>query len=284
MSPEIYQKVKQDIMPYLMTANLSGAGEPFLAPHFPEMVEDTIRYDIHIEITTNCMVYEESLLKKLLSAKSTLIASVDGSTEEVTNRMRPGIDWNKLIGFLEQVHQLDRQINNPDFSFRFNMVLTRSNLQQIGEVLDMADKFGVKAVMLSSFLTGFRTDSFVQESLYEAPEAVEPYLRSAREKARKYGISLEEPAFRHPEAPREDRHKYTSNGRLKQCPHPWWSTYIEANGTVLACCIWWPPLGNLNEQSFRQIWNNAQYRQLRKTVNTPDMPPACQQCSMNVRI
>ena len=72
------------------------------------------------------------------------------------------------------------------------------------------------------------------------------------------------------------------------CLRPWTTAYVTANGNCLPCCI--SPfathdyesliLGNLFEKPFRELWNDALYRQFRTDFFTDRPQKACTNCGV----
>ncbi|MBI3943115.1 MAG: radical SAM protein [Chloroflexi bacterium] len=60
------------------------------------------------------------------------------------------------------------------------------------------------------------------------------------------------------------------------CSHPWTSVSIDETGDVHPCCASGMIMGNLNENSIDEIWNNKRFQTMRATVNTPH--PAFADC------
>ncbi|MSP11868.1 MAG: radical SAM/SPASM domain-containing protein [Chloroflexi bacterium] len=60
------------------------------------------------------------------------------------------------------------------------------------------------------------------------------------------------------------------------CTHPWTSVSIDEMGDVHPCCASGMVMGNLNENTLEEIWNNGRYQKMRATVNTPH--PAFTDC------
>ena len=65
----------------------------------------------------------------------------------------------------------------------------------------------------------------------------------------------------------------------KRCFNAWLHAQILSNGDVIpeARCFH-PRLGNIYEQDFSQIWNNLNYRRLRKRIKSIGVTPACSRC------
>jgi radical SAM protein with 4Fe4S-binding SPASM domain len=64
------------------------------------------------------------------------------------------------------------------------------------------------------------------------------------------------------------------------CYAPWTHSLIDFNGDVYVCCMTReriPALGNIRDQSFKEIWEGAAYRQMRLKMHPPALA-ACRRC------
>lgn len=70
------------------------------------------------------------------------------------------------------------------------------------------------------------------------------------------------------------------------CPYPWTMAVLRPDGAVVPCCHWIDPtvMGKLPEQSFEEVWNGPEYRQLRLELQTERFRPACALCPERRRI
>ena len=64
------------------------------------------------------------------------------------------------------------------------------------------------------------------------------------------------------------------------CPLLWSHLHVSATGDVLPCCIgsWKLPIGNINKESFDDIWQGKNMRKLRKAVVQDKKIPQCATC------
>ena len=72
------------------------------------------------------------------------------------------------------------------------------------------------------------------------------------------------------------------------CRRPWTLMYFTAHGKALPCCI--APfsmrgyasftLGDATQQSLREIWNGARYREFRRALLSEQPPTACARCGL----
>lgn len=72
-----------------------------------------------------------------------------------------------------------------------------------------------------------------------------------------------------------------SEWKAPACDAPWTQFNIRPDGSVTPCCFWGhrePPLGDLREQSPREIWEGDRFRELRRQMLTGDLGPNCSVC------
>ena len=77
----------------------------------------------------------------------------------------------------------------------------------------------------------------------------------------------------------------TASTRSVGMPHirayaPWTHSLIDFNGLVYVCCMTReqiPPLGDLKQASFREIWTGAGYQAIRQMMHPPALKP-CRRC------
>lgn len=64
------------------------------------------------------------------------------------------------------------------------------------------------------------------------------------------------------------------------CPLPWMHLHINPAGNVLPCCCGDPdtPLGNINDDSLADIYNNSKFQNLRKSLLSGKHPKECKDC------
>ena len=64
------------------------------------------------------------------------------------------------------------------------------------------------------------------------------------------------------------------------CIFPWIHQHVTTSGDVLPCCTanYKTPLGNINNNTIEEIWNNENYRQLRYNMLNGIRSPHCETC------
>jgi len=199
-----------------------------------------------------------------------------------------GVKLGRVLDFLQAVKEIKARGADPAFVLQISYVVTRSNLHQMAECVDLMHRYGGHEVYFLNFATDGRTDDFAnRESLMRCPEAVLPCWEQAAQRGRELGVRVYPMAFDCRDRQEEEWRRHKPNlfdgNRIRQCPLPWWSVFVDVDGTVKPCCVFYPPLGNLMEEPFRKIWNGPRFRELRRTVNTVNMPPICRHCFIQER-
>jgi hypothetical protein len=70
------------------------------------------------------------------------------------------------------------------------------------------------------------------------------------------------------------------------CYAPWTHSLIDFNGNVYVCCMTReriPPMGNIKNQSFKEIWESAAYQRIRLKMHPPALSHAGGAMILSVR-
>lgn len=136
LSAEEAKRVAAEIVhnevPYVM---LCG-GEPMVVPHFLEVAEALGAAGIQLKIETNGQRLDASTIGRLarLPVRSIQV-SLDGDSEEVYGRQRPG-------GSLAKVHAACRAAHEAGLPLEITFAPTRLNLHEAGAVIRRARELG----------------------------------------------------------------------------------------------------------------------------------------------
>ena len=66
--------------------------------------------------------------------------------------------------------------------------------------------------------------------------------------------------------------------RVKKCRDPWEFLFVDVHGNIRPCCTSHRIMGNLHEEDFVTIWNNARYQEFRARMVSTDIPEECRTC------
>jgi len=119
-------------VPYVM---LMG-GEPLTSPSFWPVAEKLGNGGVQLKVETNGQAFGPAQAERLsaLPIRSVQV-SVDGDTQEVYARQRPGAS-------LEKAHAACRAVREAGMPLEITFAPTRINIEEAGAVVDRAEKLG----------------------------------------------------------------------------------------------------------------------------------------------
>jgi MoaA/NifB/PqqE/SkfB family radical SAM enzyme len=129
---ELAEELIRSEVPYVM---LCG-GEPLVVPHFFAIAETLGDAGIQLKIETNGQRFDAAVAKRLaqLPVRSIQI-SLDGATEDVYGRQRPG-------GSLAKAHAACRAARNAELPLEVTFAPTRINIHEAEAVIEQASALG----------------------------------------------------------------------------------------------------------------------------------------------
>lgn len=128
---KVANEIIRNEVPYMM---LCG-GEPLVVPHFFELAETFGNAGVQLKIETNGQKFDESAARRLsrLPIRSVQV-SLDGDSEEVYRRQRPG-------GSLARAHAACRAVRAAGIPLEVTFAPTRFNLHEANAVINRARSF-----------------------------------------------------------------------------------------------------------------------------------------------
>jgi MoaA/NifB/PqqE/SkfB family radical SAM enzyme len=129
---KVVGEIVRNEVPYVM---LCG-GEPLVAPHFFELAEALGAAGIQLKIETNGQRFDDQAARRLahLPVRSIQV-SLDGDTQEVYGRQRPG-------GSLARAHAACRAVRAAGLPLEVTFAPTRINLHEAPAVIRRARELG----------------------------------------------------------------------------------------------------------------------------------------------
>lgn len=317
MSEEVVRKVREGVLDGVKSVDLIGCGEPFIARHWESLFKLCSEKNVKIDITTNGIrLADQDLVRRLVRANVVLAFSCDGARKETYEFVRPLIKWENTVAALESLKRHAAEAGREKrFALRINFVAMRKNIADLPDLVRLAKKYGAKSIFVMQLAYGESLPELPGQSLHDAPELVRRPMLQALLLGFLYGIHVSLPhrfrehilgigggrlarlkrapllAFLGLTALRSKglkrclemllfgfgpRSKYSKTF----CSSPWQDSFIGSNGMVHPCCVD-HPLGDLNTQSFKEIWNGAAYRNLRRTIHSWNPTRVCRFCELS---
>lgn len=241
MTKDEFKKLSHSILPHAKKIAFSNWSEPFLNKDIFEIVKYIKEYSKEIEVgtSTNANNFTEDMAKKLIeSGIDWLFISISGIANEIYRVYHQGGDINKVFKAVEYITRAKKERGSKlpylgirYLQFPFNYVsLRRLKLAFLHKLRDKSlfeqiDRFVIDYGMLTG------SDLSLEERISF------------------YG---KVPVFRNPLYLKFD------------CTWPLNGSVIRCDGVVFPCCAVIynsrNALGNLNSNSFEEIWNSRKYR------------------------
>ena len=263
------------LFPYLQHLTWQG-GEAFLHSSFKEMILESINFpNFEQTLLTNGLFLDGEWLDLFQKIpKFTIVISLESIKKETYEELRKGGSFEKLVSNIRLINSLGEK-NNHRFNLLLNIILMKRNYQEIEEMVDFAIENKFNHVMLTSLYAN-GSEFYNQEYLSPDESRVREYFSAlmpkVTEKAKKNNLYL------------DDRFTGTgkagapSSGQGAICFSPWQQLFIESTGEVKSYCSCVHTLGNLKNNSIKDIWNGEKVIELRKNIIGRDYSscnPAC---------
>lgn len=244
--PELFRKIADECGKFHSYIRITGGGEPLLHKDMVPLIEYAKSVGSRVWLNTNGSLFTGKAADRLLACGIDFIEfSVDAADEETYKKVRPGIDFNKLVSNIKYVIE---KRNSSKYSAR--IAVSVINQKIIKDKIDGITKFwlklGVDEVIKRKFLTWGSTTEINPDNSADPS----PYL--IKEK----GIP---------------------------CPYPFHRLNIDTRGKVEVCgfdIAGRTNFGNVNKQSIQEIWKGPDFDYWRKMhlEGRGGELPLCREC------
>ena len=256
MDISLFRAVIKELKPYLYNINLYFQGEPMLHPHFFSFVESS--RGIHSTVSTNGHFLSADNAEKLVfSGLSRLIVSLDGADQESYSAYRINGNFESVLEGLRSVKSA-RARHKSSMKLEIQLLVNRINEHQIPRVRSIARSLGALLTLKSMQIIH-------EDKIGEWLPAENRYSR--------YEIT--------------DSRFVNKNRMPDNCARLWFNPVITWDGKVLPCCFDKDAehiMGDLSQESFREIWNGPRYRVFRKAIlKDRSMIEICRNCSSGLK-
>jgi len=274
-----------DQFPKLRWVGLTGIGEAWINPDFPEMLEYCAKKRIFVEIYDNFLFLDEERIKLLMKTVGRVWISIDGCTKETYELIRVGSRWEKVVENLNLFFELKRKFRSDKPKIDFHFIINKLNLQEVPDFVDFVASLDIHGKFMILFT----------KILHPFPEVMDIYLDrvpkeiilETEKRAHDCGIWVQWAG----DIPiKEAKHAWRREEKrpIKYCC-AWLQPFFFSTGHVVPCCRQnefgkreWQieeAMGNIFEtKDFKKIWFGERYTQLKKMIRANKVPPYCVGC------
>jgi len=245
---------------------LSGKGDPIAHPELTEIVKALKDAGLNTSLVTNATLAKPDLARTLVERRlDRLNVSLNAGSREVYLRSNHKDLWDKAVGFLREVLEHRRRDGSERPWVRVSHVVTKENVNDVDGMVRVCTELGVDGV-----------DFYVMGELPEttALQLDDEDIARIREGVPRWTRELDEAGVEHTlpvyikDLELRARFGEPQHNPLQEkvpCYIGWNFVVIGPDGVVVPCCYCEEThLGNVNEESFVDIWYGHLYRQFRK--------------------
>ena len=277
-----------DELPALAKVTLQGLGEPLLAPDLERMVEYATARGAQVGFNTNGMLLTRERARRLVAGGlSWLHVSLDGATSSTYESIRDGADFSRVCANVQGLVEVRRELGSLHPTVALVFVAMRRNVDELPALVRLAHGLGVDKLFVQNLSHSFSdTDpagSYADIRRFAGEEALwrgddgpaRRRFEEARAVADELGFDLRLPRVEEQAA---------EDALARGCDWPFESVYVTHRGQVQPCCMVMGAdrsvLGNLETETFTEVWNGAEYRAFRRGLLDGPPPGVCRGCSL----
>ena len=244
LQKDFFTRTIDDIHKELLYLIFYFQGEPYLNPDFLDMVKYASSKGIYTATSTNAHYLTDAVAKRTIeSGLDRLIISIDGTTQDVYKQYRVGGNLDKVIEGAKNIVKWKKELNSKTPFVFFQFLVVKPNEHQIEGIKKLAKEIGVDEVRFKTAqIYGYATDP---NNLIPETDKFSRYKKNA------------------------EGNYVPKNKLANRCWKMQHANVITWDGLVVPCCFdkdALHQLGNLKTQSFKEVWNNDNYKQFRNDL------------------
>ena len=259
MDVDLFNRVIDDVGPYLLTVSLWAWGEPLLHPELHKILCSIRKHKIAILLSTNGQnLNEERVIEALTREPPThLIVAIDGLTDETNTKFRVGAKLNPILSGIRRIAEIKQSRGQQLPILHMRFIVMKHNQHEVPQMIDFAktNHFDLLTVRTLSIIDSESTDQTHRDFVPN---------------------KLEFRAYDYKNGTRFERKDFI-------CQEPFWFPTVFADGTLVACEQDYnaqQSLGVISKKVlFRDLWFSRRAASIRKIIrDNPQSLSFCQNC------
>jgi len=237
-----FQKIVNELSPWVYRINLYGFGEPFLFDEIFDMIRYATIHNISVAITSNFNTITQDKINKILdSGLEHLVISIDGVDQKSYEKYQVGGNFEKVISNIQMLIKAkkEKRAKYPFVDWQFLIMKHNYHLQD--KAAEIARGLGI-GIRFSNIGVDLTNEKECSEWLPDV------YIREQ--------LNFEDRIIK----------------KQKQIPLCTWlyrTAFINWDLGVSPCCNYYTgeknhDFGNLKDQTFSVIWNSDRYIEARR--------------------
>jgi MoaA/NifB/PqqE/SkfB family radical SAM enzyme len=272
-------------------------GEPFLRKDLLNMIAYGKGKGMTCMTVSNGYLIRDDLADGIVrSGLDVLAVSIDGPDRETHDRIR-GVRgaFDHAVQAIERVNQRKKELNSDLPNIAIACTVSSNNFQNLPDMVDLAKDLDVQQVRFQ-YISVIGRDTVEQTNRMMGGDIVgthnfvgippsylvpgdematfDEMLQEIRKRAGSRIVCHLDPAF----VTGDTRHLEVGTFPVQDCKEPWSRAYMTPTGDFMPCPMFTAySMGNIRNNSFLEIWNSRQARDMRKRLSR-GLPPICRKC------
>lgn len=299
LSIDDIRRLLDDVAGFSPSITLFG-GEPLIYPDLPDVIRMIKERGMRCNLLTNGVLLEKKAEAIMDAGIDEIIFSLDGPRDihdEI--RGRAGTFEKAMAGF-KKIAALKKERNTGRPLVNISSTIFEINYTRLNEIVKSAEEMSASSITFHHliflsreiysrhdriFQDNFSCSShdwegFVREHTPEInPEKLIEMLNAIKSLKTDIDVSV------YPNLTDPEITKYYTSFDFKpesyknRCISPWMVAYIFPDGSVRPCQSLNYSVGNIREESFKQLWNCGRAQKFRQTLKKDKHFPVCVRCT-----
>jgi radical SAM protein with 4Fe4S-binding SPASM domain len=259
---ELFKNTINELADTLLYLIFYFQGEPYLNPHFLDLVKYASGKRIYTATSTNAhYLNDENAKKTVESGLDRLIISIDGTTQDTYEAYRVGGNLSKVMEGTKNIIKWKKELKSATPFVIFQFLVVKPNQHQLAEVQKIGDELGVNAVWFKT------AQIYDYENGSELMPTIEKYSRYKKQGDGSFSIK---------------------NKMINHCWKMWHSCVITWDGLVVPCCFDKDAeyrMGSLKTKNFAEVWKSDTYTNFRKSlISSRGEIEMCKNCTEGTKV
>lgn len=262
-------------IPTINDLQLNGLGEPLINEEIFQMIKYAKKHGSTVSLTSNCeLISEDKAVQLIESGLDILKISMDSADPAIYSLIRNG-NLARAVAGIKNMIEAKKRLRRDKPLLWFNSILMANNYKWMFNVMELGNNLGIDYIRFKPVDT---FNIYKEKDLIIPEENLFVEIINTIEKSQGFLVkhNLRDLLSR--------RDIYYKPRDIKYpCYSPWLEVYIQWYGGVRLCCEFYSSkhdVGNIFQDDFRTIWNNAIMKGIRSLFLQGQMNfPVCQTCN-----
>lgn len=299
LSMDDIRRLLDDVAAFRPAITLFG-GEPLIYTDLPEVISMIKARNMRCNVITNGVLLESRAESIMDAGIDEIIFSLDGPRDihdeirGTANTFDRAIAGFKKIASLKKDRKTDRPLVN------ISSTIFEINYSRMDEIVRSAEEMSASSITFHHLIfisneiysrhnrifqeyfscSSHDWEGFVREHAPDiSPDKLIQMLKTIRSLKTDVDVSV------YPNLPDSEIVKYYTSfdfqpeSYKRRCISPWMVAYIFPDGSVRPCQSLNYSIGNIRDNSFKQLWNGERASKFRKTLKKDKCFPVCTRCT-----